>query len=61
MIAEHYTTNKTQEWARLGMYITYCLAIDKFYIPEEFKNNFEYFFKWSKKTPTNYVPLFEFQ
>lgn len=36
MIADRYTTHKTVEWARLGMYITYCLAIDKFYLPEHF-------------------------
>lgn len=43
------------------MYITFCLAIDKFYIVEEFKKNFDFFFNWSKKRPTDYVSLEEFQ
>ncbi len=48
-IADHYSTNKTEEWAQLGMYITFCIAIDKFYIPEDFKSNFKFYFAWSQK------------
>ena len=43
------------------MYITYCLAIDKFYLPSEFQKNFKYFFDWSKKPPCNYVSVYDFQ
>lgn len=60
-IAEHYTKDKTQQWAKLGMYITFCLAVDKFYIPEDFKSNFKFYFAWSKKEPSNFVSLHDFQ
>lgn len=61
IVAEHYTFNKIHEWAKLGMYITYCLAIDKMYISDEFEDNFKSFFDWADKNPTNYVSLYDFQ
>lgn len=61
IIAKHYTENKIHEWAKLGMYITYCLAIDKMYIADEFQDNFKHFFIWADKKPSNYVSLYDFQ
>lgn len=57
MIVEHYSRNKTQEWASVGMYITFCMAIDKLYISEEFKDNFKFFFEWAGLEPSHYVSL----
>lgn len=49
MVVSHYTKNKTQQWATVGMYITFCLAIDKIYIPQDFEHNFRFYLKWSCK------------
>ena len=43
------------------MYITYCMAIDKMYLPEQMEDNFSFFFDWLKVAPSNYVPLDKFQ
>ena len=43
------------------MYITYCMAIDKLYIPEDIADNFSYYFEWMKIAGSPYVPLDEFQ
>ena len=47
--------------ASIGMYITYCMTVDKLYITDDIPDNFQYYFEWMKIAPTNYVPLDEFQ
>ena len=47
--------------ARLGMYITYCMTIDKLYIIEDIPDNFSEFFIWINQPPTNYISLEQFQ
>ena len=43
------------------MYITYCMTIDKLYIPEDMMDNFSHYFEWMNISPSTYVPLDEFQ
>lgn len=42
------------------MYVTYCLAIDKLYLPDEIPDNFKHFFQWSKQVPSKSVVLKDF-
>lgn len=43
--------------ARLGMYITYCMTIDKLYIADDIPDNFAEFFTWINEAPTSYISL----
>ena len=61
MAVEHYSKNKTAEWACIGMYITFCMAIDKLYIPAKFQDNFKFYFEWAKIEPCLHVELENFQ
>ena len=56
-----YNQKKTQSLAKIGMYITYCIAIDKIYIPTDMTENFMPYFDWCKQEPSIYVPLDKFQ
>ena len=43
------------------MYITYCMAIDKLYIPEDFQDNFQCYFKFEDTGPSDYISHKKFQ
>jgi hypothetical protein len=60
-ICEQYNQQKqlkgSSELARIAMYVTYCLAIDKLYIRDEIPDNFKFYFEWLGRPATSYVPL----
>ena len=43
------------------MYLTFCMAIDKLYIPDEFEDNFHHYFEYEKIQKSEYIPLDKFQ
>lgn len=43
------------------MYITYCIAIDKLYIPADLQDNFMSYSDWCKIEPTDFVHMDKFQ
>lgn len=64
-ISQQYNRKKKEDsaasLAKIAMYVTYALTIDKLYIMEEIPDNFKYYFEWLKKPACNYVPLGEFK
>ena len=59
-VSNFYTNDKSQIWARLGMRITYCMTIDKIYLPHKFYDSFQQYFKWSKEGKEDYVSALNF-
>ena len=60
-MTDHYSENREREWAKIGMYITFCMAIDKLYIPEDYQENFQHYFDFEKEAKSDYIPLNKFQ
>ena len=55
MIVDHYSENKTREWAEVGMHITFCMAIDKLYMQDELKDNFKFYFQWANIEQSEHI------
>ena len=60
-MTDHYAENRVKEWAKIGMYLTFCMAIDKLYIPDDFQDNFHHYFEFEKIQQSEYIPLDRFQ